>query len=196
MLLLDTSAYPVSERTEVIRATLGELAGSSVEPAGKESPIQVRLRAWDAGDGCSLFRTEGSGLRVRRMPAHISASETGAVGFSLQPSGQARFSQRGRREVVASGGMFLAEMTQVYDYEFAGNGDAVTLQSPLEVLDVPLPGVRKAAERLTLSPVYDLACQHLLALSRYTQMFDAPQPEAKQAAIHVFRALVRSFSRD
>jgi AraC-binding-like domain len=196
MLLLDTSAYPAADRAEVIRATLGELAGSTVEPAGKDAPIQVRLRAWDAGDGCSLFRTEGSGLRVRRLSGHMSASETGAVGFSIQSSGQARFSQRDRRAVAASGGMFLAEMSQVYDYEFAGRGDAVTLQIPLEVLDVRLREVRRAAERLPLSPVYDLACQHLLALSRYTETFDVPHPAAQQAAIYVFRALVKSFSHD
>jgi hypothetical protein len=37
MLLLDTSAYPAADRAEVIRATLGELAGSTVEPAGKDA---------------------------------------------------------------------------------------------------------------------------------------------------------------
>jgi AraC-binding-like domain len=196
MLLLDTSTYPAADRAEVIRASLGELAGSTVEPAGTDIPIQVRLRAWDAGDGCSLFRTEGGGLRVRRLSSHISASETRAVGFSIQSAGQARFSQRDRREVVAGGGMFLAEMSQVYDYEYGRNGDAVTLQIPLEVLDVPLYWVQKAAEQLNQSPVYDLACHHLLALSRYTETFDGPHPAAQQAAIHVFRALVRSFGSD
>lgn len=196
MLLLDTSRYPVNDRTEIVRGILGELAGSTVEPAGAETPIQVRLQAWDVGDGCCLFHVQGSGLRVRRLPSRLSSPGIRSVSFSVQPSGQARFSQNGRHELVPGGGMFLAEMSEAYTYEFTESGDAVTLQIPLDILDVPLCDVRRAARRLTLSPVYELARHHLLALSRYTEAFDVPQPSAQQAMLHVFRALVKSFGSE
>ena len=196
MLLLDTSQHPVKERAEIVRGMLGELAGSTIELPEADASMPVRLRAWEMGDGCSLFHTQGSGLCVRRLSPHLDSSETRNVSFSIQRSGSARFSQNGRDEVVPSGGMFLAEMTEVYTWQSAGSGENATFQIPIEVLDLPLRDVRNAAQWLALSPVYGLACQHLLTLSRYTEAFDAPQPSAQQAAIHVLRALVRSFGTD
>ena len=196
MLLLDTSEHPVKDRAEILRGSLGKLAGSTVELPDADTPIGVRLRAWDLGEGCSLFSSQGSGFRVRRLSSHISAAESRNISFSIQPSGRARFSQNGRDEMLPSGGMFLAEMTEVYTWQLTGGGENATLQIPLEILDVPLRDLRNAAQWLNRSPVYELARQHLLALSRYTETFDAPQPAAQQAVIHVLRALVRSFGTE
>lgn len=158
--------------------------------------MKVRFRAWDMGDGCSLLNAEGSGFHFRRLPSQVSSAGSPVIGFSMVPSGSARFSQHDRHEIVPGGGMFIAEMHEVFTCQLGGGSEGTNLQIPLEVLDVPLHDVRRAAQWLPRSPIYGLACQHLLALSRYTREFDAPQPAAQQAALHVLRALINSFSTD
>jgi hypothetical protein len=89
-------------------------------------------------------------------------------------------------------------MSEAFTLRFGTGADAeaINLRIPLEVLDIPLRDVRKAAQWLPRSPLYELARQHLLTLGRYTEEFDEPQPSAQQAALHVLRALIKSFSAD
>jgi hypothetical protein len=192
MLLLDTSQYSVGEREEVIREGLAEMAGVQVQPIAGDGPIKMRLRAWDMGDGCNLVDTESSGYRFLRPPSDFSA-DSPVVGFAMMPSGTCRFSQHDRHEIVPSGGLFIVDMTDAYDYQFSQVCDGANLIVPLELLDIPLRDVRKAAQWLPRSPLYGLASQHLYALLRYTKEFDAPHPSAQQAALHMMRALVKSF---
>ena len=112
----------------------------------------------------------------------------------MMPAGGARFSQNERQDQVLGGGMFIAEMSENFTCQFAKSSEGINLQVPLEVLDVPLRDVRTAAQWLRRSPVYGLAAQHLRTLVQYTQEFDALHPAAQQAALHVLRALVKSFS--
>ena len=109
-----------------------------------------------------------------------------------------RFSQDDRREIVPGGTLYIAEMSEAFTLRFGSGADseAINLRSPLEVLDLPLRDVRKAAQWLPRSPLYEIARQHLLTLARYTEEFDEPQPNAQQAALHVLRALIKSFGSD
>jgi hypothetical protein len=193
MLLLDTSRHPVQDRAEILRGGLAELAGVDLAPMDGDATMNLRFRAWDVGDGCSLLHAQSSGFHFRRRPPRDSCDESPIIGFSLMPAGSARFSQHDRQEAVPGGGMFIAEMSEAFTCEFAQSSEGVNLMIPLAVLDVPLRDVRIAAEWLAVSPVYSLACQHLLTLVRYTRRFDAPQPSAQQATLHVLRALVKSF---
>jgi hypothetical protein len=193
MLLLDTLRYPAEDRAEVLRNGLVELAGVELAPMDGDDLIKLRYRAWDLGDGCSLLNAESTGFRFSRRPPRDSSDEAPMIGFSLMPAGGARFSQNDRQELVPSGGMFIAEMSQPFTCQFAKGSEGINLMVPLEVLDLPLREVRTAAQHLPLSPVAALASQHLSALVRYTKHFDAPHPAAQQAALHVLRALVTSF---
>lgn len=196
MLLLDTSRYSVEDRAEILRGGLAELAGVDLAPVGGDTLMKLRFRAWEMGDGCSLLHAQSSGFHLTRRPSCDSSDEAPVIGFSMMPTGGARFSQNDRRDIVPSGGMFIAEMSDAFTCQFAESSEGINLQVPLGVLDVPLRDVRNAAQWLPLSPVYSLACQHLLALLRYTKEFDAPQRSAQQAALHVLRALVKSFGTD
>lgn len=196
MLLLDTLRYPATDRAEVLHSGLAALAGVDLAPMDGDDLIKLRFRAWDLGDGCSLLHAQSSGLHFRRRPPGDSPDETPVIGFSMMPAGGARFSQHDRQEIVPGGGMFIAEMSQTFNCQFAKNSEGINLMVPLEVLDLPLRDVRKAAEWLPLSPVAALASQHLVSLVRYTNEFDAPHPSAQRAALHVLRALVTSFGAD
>jgi AraC-binding-like domain len=196
MLLLDTSRHVLDDRAEILRGGLAEIAGVDLAPLDGDSLMKLRFRAWDMGDGCSLLHAQSSGFHFNRRVSRDSADATPVIGFSMMPCGGARFSQHDRRDVVPGGGMFIAEMSDAFSCQFAKSSEGINLQIPLEVLDLPLRDVRNAAQWLPLSPVYSLACQHLLGLLRYTKEFDAPQPSAQQAALHVLRALVKSFGTD
>jgi hypothetical protein len=196
MLLIDTSQYPAEDRAELIRDGLSDLAGCNVKPARGDALMQVRWRAWDMGDGCSLLHMQSSGVQLRRPPARFSSGEPAIIGFSVMPSGVCRFSQGDRHEITPGAGMFIAEMSEPFTCQLPAGSEGADLMIPLDVLDIPLRDVRKAAQWLPRSPLYRLACQHLLSLTQYTKEFDAPHPSAQQAALHVLRALVKSFGTD
>jgi hypothetical protein len=196
MLMLDTSTYPAQDRAEVLHNGLVALAGVDLAPMDGDDLIKLRFRAWDLGDGCSLLHATSTGFRFSRRPTPDSDDDAPMIGFSLMPAGSARFRQGDRQEVINGGGMFIAEMDQSFDCQFARGSEGVNLMIPLNVLDLPLREVRTAAQWLPLSPVAALASQHLTALVRYTTEFDAPHPAAQQAALHVLRALVKSFGTD
>lgn len=192
MLLLDTSSYPVGDRADILRGGLAELAGVDLAPVDGDDLMKLRFRAWDTGDGGALLHAQSSGIHFSRRPPQGLGDESPLIGFSMMPAGGARFSQNDRQDIVPGGGMFIAEMSDTFTCQFAKNSEGINLMVPLGVLDLPLRDVRTAAQFLPLSPVYPLARQHLLALLRYTKEFDAPQPSAQQAALHVLRALVKS----
>jgi hypothetical protein len=196
MLLLDTSRYPVEDRAEVLRNGLVDLVGVDLAPVDGDEAMKLRYLAWDLGDGCTLLHAQSSGYRFRRRPPRDSCDEAPVIGFCMMPKGGAWFSQNERQDVVPGGGMFIAEMSDPFACRFAENSDAINLMVPLDVLDIPLRDVRIAAEWLPVSPLCSLASQHLQTLVRYTKEFDAPHPSAQQAALHVLRALVKSFGTD
>ena len=196
MLLLDTLRHPATDRAEVLHSGLVELAGVDLAPMDGDDLIKVRFRAWDLGDGCNLLHAESSGFQFSRRPPRDSSDDSPVIGFSVMPAGGARFSQSDRQEIVPGGGMFIAEMDQAFHCQFAKSSEGINLMIPLDVLDIPLGDVRKAAQWLPLSPVAALASQHLMALVRYTEEFDAPHPAAQQSVLHVLRALIKSFGTD
>ena len=196
MLLMDTSQYPPEDRAELIRDSLSDLAGVNVAPGDGDALMQVRWRAWDLGDGCSLLNMQSTGVRFVRPPSRFSADEPSLIGFSVMPSGVCRTSQDDRYEIVPDGGMFITEMNEPFTCQLPAGSEGADLMIPLEVLDLSLRDVRKAAQWLPASPLYGLACQHLLALTQYTKEFDAPHPSAQQAALHMLRALIKSFGTE
>ncbi|HEX6519735.1 MAG TPA: hypothetical protein VF070_06915 [Streptosporangiaceae bacterium] len=196
MLLMDTSLYPAEDRAELIRDGLSDLAGVNVAPAHGDALMQVRWRAWEMGDDCSLLSMQSTGVQLRRPPARFSSAESVIIGFCAMPSGVCRFSQSDRHEIVPDGGMFIAEMSEAFTCQLPAGTEGANLMIPLDVLDIPLRDVRKAAQWLPRSPLYGLACQHLLSLTQYTKEFDVPHPSAQQAALHMLRALVKSFGAD
>ena len=196
MLLLDSSQYPVEDRDELIRGMFKDPGSVYFAPADGDDLMKVRFRAWDMGEGCRFLDIQGTGMRFGLRPSRFSSAEAPAIAFSVVRSGSCWFSQGDRREIVPGGGMWINEVNEAFACRAGQGSDAVSLQMPLEVLDLPVRDVRKAAQWLLRSPLYGLARQHLLTLSQYTREFDAPQPSAQQAALHVLRALVKSFSAD
>ena len=202
MLLVDTSQYPAKDRSALIIDQFSDPASGYFAPADGDDlmKMQMRFRTWDLGDGCDLLNVQTSGLLIGQRPPRFSSAPDPVIGFAinLKSSGPMRFSQHDRGEIVPAGTMYIAEMSEAFALRFGSGADAeaIDLRIPLEVLDLPLRDVRKAAQFLPRSPLYEIARQHLLTLTRYTEEFDEPQPNAQQAALHVLRALIKSFGSD
>lgn len=202
MLLVDTSQYPVKDRAALIIDQFSDPASGYFAPADGDDlmKMQMRFRTWDLGEGCDLLNVQTSGLFIGQRPPRFSSAPDPVIGFAinLKSSGPMRFSQHDRGEIVPAGTMYIAEMSEAFALRFGTGADAeaIDLRIPLEVLDLPLRDVRKAAQFLPRSPLYEMARQHLLTLAWYTEEFDEPQPSAQQAALHVLRALIKSFNSD
>jgi hypothetical protein len=202
MLIVDTSQYPAKDRAELIIDQFSDPASGYFAPADGDdlTKMQMRFRTWDMGDGCDLLNVQTSGLLIGQRPPRFSSAPDPVIGFAinLKSSGPMRFSQHDRGEIVPAGTLYIAEMSEAFTLRFGTGADseAIDLRIPLEVLDLPLRDVRKAAQWLPRSPFYELARQHLLTLVRYTEEHDEPQPSAQQAALHVMRALIKSFNSD
>jgi len=198
MLLVDTSQYSVKDRGELIRDEFSDPASGYFAPADGDDLMKMRFRTWDMGDGCSLLNLQSSGLLIGMRPPRLSSAQSPIIGFALNLNGTSpmRFSQDDRREIVPGGTMYIAEMSEAFTLRSGTDSEAINLRIPLEVLDMPLRDVRKAAQFLPRSPLYEIARKHLLTLTRYTEEFGEPQPNAQQAALHVLRALIKSFGSD
>lgn len=198
MLLVDTSQYSVKDRSELIRDEFSDPSSGYFAPADGDDLLKMRFRTWDMGDGVSLLNLQSSGLLIGMRPPRFSAAPDPIIGFALNLNGTSpmRFSQDDRREIVPGGTMYIAEMSEAFTLRSGTDSEAINLRIPLEVLDLPLRDVRRAAQWLPRSPLYELARQHLLTLTRYTEEFGEPQPSAQQAALHVLRALIKSFGSD
>lgn len=202
MLIVDTSHYPAEDRAALIIDQFSDPASGYFAPADGDdlTKMQMRFRTWDMGDGCDLLNVQTSGLLIGMRPPRFNSAPDPVIGFALNLTGTGpmRFSQDDRRQIVPGGTLYIAEMSEAFTLRFGTGEDAqaINLRIPLEVLDLPLRDVRKAAQYLPLSPLYDLARTHLLTLSRYTEEHDEPQPSAQQAALHVLRALIKSFDSD
>ena len=202
MLIVDTSHFPAEDRAALIIDQFSDPASGYFAPADGDdlTRMQMRFRTWDMGDGCDLLNVQTSSLLIGQRPPRFNSAPDPVIGFALNLTGTGpmRFSQDDRRQIVPGGILYIAEMSEAFTLRFGSgaNAEAINLRIPLEVLDLPLRDVRKAAQFLPRSPLYDLARKHLLTLARYTEEHDEPQPNAQQAALHVLRALIKSFNSD
>src|SRR5579859_4627730 len=154
MLLVDTSQYSVKDRGELIRDEFSDPASGYFAPADGDDLMKMRFRTWDMGDGCSLLNLQSSGLLIGMRPPRLSSAPDPIIGFALNLNGTSpmRFSQDDRRQIVPGGTLYIAEMSEAFTLRFGTGEDAqaINLRIPLEVLDLPLRDVRKAAQYLPL----------------------------------------------
>ncbi len=116
------------------------------------------------------------------------------VSLALQTSGTGRFGQLGRQSLVRPGELMLNDLTIPYEFAWSGTGSAYALQLSYDVLDLPPEVVRRGAERLAASPMYDMVRSHLLRLHADADVLSAdPGAEALgTGTIALLRALITS----
>ncbi|MET9865552.1 MULTISPECIES: helix-turn-helix domain-containing protein [unclassified Streptomyces] len=194
MILLDTSELPVDERVEAFRAALLTASVPSLvrmEEGGERA--FARMERWHFGE-LALFTSGSSGWAVSRSPRYLRLEGAPMVSLSLQVRGTGRFGQSGRQERVAPGELMLNDLTIPYDFAWSGRGGAQALQVPYDALGVPPRIVRRGAERLRASPLYDLVRAHIgrLQADADTLAGDPGAAALGSATVELVRALLTS----
>ncbi|MFE6197794.1 helix-turn-helix domain-containing protein [Streptomyces sp. NPDC057838] len=196
MLLLDTGELPAQERVEAFRTALVSASVPSLvsmEESGER--VFARMERWQFGE-LMLFTSRSSCWSVTRSPRFLRLEGPPMVSLSLQTHGTGRFGQSGRRDRVEPGELMLNDLTIPYDFAWSGSGAARALQMPYDVLAVPPDIVRRGAERLRASPLYELVRAHLARIHHDADTL-AGDPGAAAlgtATLELVRALITSAS--
>ncbi len=194
MILLDTRELPVDERVEAFRGALLTASVPSLvrmEEGGERA--FARMERWHFGE-LTLFTSSSSGWAVTRSPRYLRLEGAPMVSLSLQVRATGRFGQSGRQERVEPSELMLNDLTIPYDFAWSGSGGAQALQVPYDALALPPHIVRRGAERLRASPLYDLLRAHIARLQADADTL-AGDPGAAalgSATLELVRALLTS----
>jgi AraC-like DNA-binding protein len=196
--LLDTSALPPDLRIDAVheaftRATVPTRVRLEVPPGG----VRARMQLWQFGAG-TVFSSSGSGLRLTRLPHHLTGDPPRLVAIAVQDRGEGLLAQAGRVAAVPTGEMMITDLTSTYDFTWRGDGASQAYQVDVAELGLPVEVVRAAAGRLPASPLYDLVRDHLLRLFRDAERL-AADPAAVSlgaATTELVRALLVSAADD
>jgi AraC-like DNA-binding protein len=196
--LLDTSVLSPDLRIDAVhqafsRATVPTRVRLEVPPGG----VRARMQLWQFGAG-TVFTSSGSGLRLTRLPQHLSGDPPRLVALAVQDGGAGRLEQAGRVTVVPTGQMMMTDLTSTYDFTWRGDGGSQAYQVDVAELGLPVELVRAAAGRLTASPLYDVVRDHLLHLFRDADRLAADPAAASlgAATTELVRALLVSAADD
>jgi AraC-like DNA-binding protein len=196
--LLDTSDLPPDLRVDAVheafgRATVPTRVRLEVPPGG----VRARMQLAQFGAG-QVFTSSGSGLRLTRLPQHLTGDPPRLVAVAVQDRGAGRLVQAGRVTAVPTGAMMLTDLTATYDFTWRGDGGSQAYQVDVAELGLPVEVVRAAAGRLTDSPLYGLVRDHLLHLFRDAERLAADPAAATLgvATTELVRALLVSAADD
>ncbi|MFF6888472.1 helix-turn-helix domain-containing protein [Streptomyces sp. NPDC012421] len=192
--LLDTNEHDEDLRIEVFReALLSSSVPSLVTLEDDARRVQARMSRWQFGS-LMLFTSSSTGWRVARHSRYLLMEGPPMVSLALQAAGTGRFGQSGRQSLVRPGELMLNDLTIPYEFAWSGSGAAYALQLTYDVLGLPPDVVRRGAERLPSTPMYDMVRAHLLRLHADADVLSTdPGAEALgDGTIALLRALIAS----
>src|SRR5580658_1735850 len=192
--VLNTRDLPVEDRREA----LYEAFASSTVPVnlvfgGEGAPLLAKVEAWTLGPA-SVFQVHAPDLDVVRTERHARSDspELLAVAVPLRRPGRLCF---GAESLEALPGQInLVDMAAPYEFSWSGSGGAWSFKVPYEQLQLDPPMVRKAATRLSASPLYEVVGDYIRHLAREIDAV-ASDPTGSGVAVattELIRALVTS----
>jgi AraC-like DNA-binding protein len=198
MLLLDTTGVAPGDRVDAFRAAFDQASvPCRVEQLEPVERIHARMNLWQYG-AANLFTADASGFRLVRTPRHVRMDAPPVVAVAVQTSGIGRFAQFGEEQLVGQTELMLSDLTAPYSFDWTGDGGSRAFQVPYELLCLPEDLVRRAAPRLTASPLHDLVRDHLrsLAASAGALAGSAAAGAVGMATVELVRALLVSAAGD
>lgn len=196
MILLDTTAVPPSDRSELIHtAMLSVSTPTEVTLADSPDATWARMEFWDFGR-TNLFTSSSSSFRLARSRWHLAQEGPPLVALAVQTAATAAFEQCGQQYTVRPGELMLNDITAAYDYGWDGDGGSCAFQVSHEMLGLPVYIIRAAARRLPVSPVYDLTRAHLAYLHQHRDDLET-DPGGRhlgRTTLELMRALIVSAS--
>ncbi|MDP5317041.1 helix-turn-helix domain-containing protein [Streptomyces poriferorum] len=197
-LVLDTADLPRRDREEaVFAAMLTATPACRLAHWDPEAALYARIDLWDFG-GVSLWRHEGSGVRMTRTAAHIRQDAPEIAAIALQEFGRARRVQAGHTSEPHRNALLLSDLTAPYDYAWSGVGAASALSIPYDRLGLPVDLVRRAAPLLHTSSLYGFVRDQLSAMAAAADTLAADPGAAAlgEASVSLVRALLASAAHD
>ena len=141
----------------------------------------------------SLLSTSSRDLWLRRSERQ---TEEG-IAFAFQRQGVAWFEYNDKpARYFTPGKLFITDQSAPYRYHARGANASCSIEMGYADLGLPIEVARKATERLSVSPLYDLVTNHLVALHRDLDLIEV-DPAAMSvvgATTDLLRALVASAS--
>jgi AraC-like DNA-binding protein len=196
--LLETAALPRRDRAEAFYAAMMSASvPSRVEHEDRHGDVHARMDFWQLG-APDLFRNEGSGIRLVRTPKHVRIGAPERLALAVQVIGSGLFSQDDSDQRVRTGELMLVDLTAPYDFAWSGHGASQAFQIDYNDLGLSVETVRKAAQRLPSSPLYDMVLHHLTALPTVSDSLQGtPAADTLGAATtQLIRALLSSARED
>ncbi|GAA3222001.1 helix-turn-helix domain-containing protein [Actinocorallia longicatena] len=195
--MFDSSAVPVAERADLMRAALAETSVSSVALLGARDRVSARLDVWQLGDSY-LFRAATSPVRMFRTERQARREPVPLLALAVQEHGEGLHRQFGPPRRVRTGGLMGMDMTEPFEFSWSGQGASRALMMPLEQLDVPADLMRHAVPRLAHSPLYGLVSRHITELFDNADAVSAHPLAAHiaEAGVDLARALIGSLASD
>ncbi|MFI5708739.1 helix-turn-helix domain-containing protein [Kribbella sp. NPDC051620] len=196
--LLETATLPRQDRAEAFYAAMMSASvPSRVEHEDRHGEVHARMDFWQLG-APDLFRNEGSGIRLVRTPRHVRIGAPERLALAVQVIGSGQFSQDNTDRRVHTGELMLVDLTAPYDFAWSGHGASQAFQIDYDDLGLSVETVRRAAQRLPSSPLYELVLHHLTVLPVVSDSLQGtPAAEALGAATtQLVRALLSSAADD
>jgi AraC-like DNA-binding protein len=160
--------------------------------------VHARIDLWDFG-AAGLLRQSGSGMRLRRTPAHLRLAAPERLALSLLSRGRWEYTQHGHTRTVDSDQpeFVVTDLTAGSDYIRTGEGGTHTFLVDFDQLSLPVDVIRKAGPELRFSPLYDLVRRHIAQLDQLAdQLSGSERSMVGKATVELIRALIAGAARD
>jgi AraC-like DNA-binding protein len=141
----------------------------------------------------SLLSTTSHDMWLKRADRQTEEN----VAFAIQRKGVAWFEYDDKSDkFVTPGRLFITDQSAPYRYHSRGPNASCSIEMKYDDLGLPIDLVRKAADRLPASPLYELVTSHLIALHRDLDRIEVDPAAASVigATTDLLRALVASAS--
>ncbi|MFI6291290.1 helix-turn-helix domain-containing protein [Nonomuraea sp. NPDC050790] len=194
MIFLDTDDVDPADRLDAFNTIMR----AACEPChllheDPTAPVRARTMLMPLSRS-TLHTAHTSGFTLLRTPRHVAMDSPPVVALALQTAGQGRFDQLGRQRTVGRRELMLNDLTSPYEFGWSGHGASQAFIVGYDVLGLPVDVVRRAAPRLTASPLYELVRHHFDTLARLAPgLAHTPGLDALETAgIELMRALIIS----
>ncbi|MFT7835984.1 helix-turn-helix domain-containing protein [Saccharothrix sp. BKS2] len=197
-MLFDTDDLAPEDRVEAVHTVFQEAsAPCHLIHEHPDRPVRFRVELRQLGD-VEIFGSRSSGMSLLRTERQTRQDHVPVVAVSVQRRGVGRLEQWGERQLVPAGEMHLVDLSSAYEFGWSGEGAAGCVQVPLDVLDVPVDTIRRAAGSLRGSPLYRLVADHVAHLGRNARELTASAGARPlgAATLDLVRALLVSAAHD
>lgn len=165
MLVIDSESVKPADRSAALEAVFNSReVPQRVRYVVPSPAVRHRAEFFGLGPGVHLFRNMGTGVEIVRGPREVrrGAPEQLAVCFQGRGSGQLDCDEG--RLVKGPGELSLQDTTRPYGYRQSEGTDHKVLLVDPALLILPVDLVRRAAHRLSASPLYPLVRTHFAGL--------------------------------